>query len=100
MFSFLGPTYFVSDPRKRCSETGDIAVEDLTKCKEAAEKLGFEFKGAQNTADWPKGCYEYYGIHFNQHRYGSSRYGVRHICKDFGKGMALCFSLTSMHLLL
>ena len=100
MFLFLGPTYFLSKIRKPCSETGDIAVEDLTTCKEAAKKLGFQFKVTENTADWPKGCYEYGRIHFNQHRYGSFRYGGNQICKGFGKGMSLRSFLTSMHLLL
>ena len=85
MFSFLGPTYFVSDPRKRCSETGDIAVEDLTKCKEAAEKLGFQFKATENTADFPKGCYVFTlslqpkGF-FNTHDSGDSNNNSRALC--------------------
>ena len=96
MFLFLGPTYFLSDYFHSCSETGDIAVEDLTTCKEAAEKLGLQFKGTENRADWPKGCYKYGSIRFNQHRYGSFRYGGNQICK----GMSLRSFLTSMHLLL
>ena len=98
MFLFLGPIYFLSEIRRLCSETGDIAVEDLKTCKEAAEKLGFQFMKIHNTADWPTGCFKYGGIRFNQHRYGSFRYGGNQICKGFGKGMSLRSFLTSMHL--
>ena len=92
--------YFLATNGKLCTEPGDIAVEDLTTCKEAAEKLGLQFKGTENRADWPKGCYKYGSIRFNQHRYGSFRYGGNQICKGFGKGMSLRSVLTSMHLLL
>ena len=105
MLLFLGVTYFAAIQGKSCSETGDIAIEDSTTCKEAAEELGYTFKETEDDADWPKGCYYYRSsgwgtVRFNRHTHGGWIYNARNICKGSVKGMSLTSFVTSMRLLL
>ena len=94
--------YFLATNGKLCTEPGDIAVEDLTTCKEAAEKLSHPLPETENVANWPKGCYLFKNgrVWFNEHTHGSQQNSTRQICKRFVKGMGLRTFLTSMRLLL
>ena len=103
MLLFLGVTYFEATKGKLCSETGDIAIEDSTTCKEAAEELGYKFMTTEDYANWPKGCYLYYNRHlvrdavwFNRHTHGKQLPNTRNICKGFVKGMSSTSFVTSM----
>ena len=103
MLLFLGVTYFAAIQGKSCSETGDIAIEDSTTCKEAAEELGYKFLATEDNANWPKGCYVYYNrnlvrdaVWFNRHTHGGWIYSARNICKGSVKGMSLTSFVTSM----
>ena len=81
MFSFLGVAYFPAAQGKLCSETGNIAVDDLTVCKEAAQKLSYPFRKTENYFDWPKGCHVHNGgVYFNQHSIGFRNNRARQIC--------------------
>ena len=107
MLLLLGVTYFAATKGKLCSETGDIAIEDSTTCREATEELGYNFKETEDDANWPKGCYYYrnmggrYGwVWFNRHKHGKQLPTTRNICKRFVKGMSLTSFVTSVRLLL
>ena len=101
MFSFLGVAYFPAAQGKLCSETGNIAVDDLTVCKEAAQKLSYPFRKTENYFSLPKGCHVHNGgVYFNQHAHGSAHRAARQICIGSVKGMGVRSFITSMPLLL
>ena len=69
-----------------CTEYGDVAIDDLAICKEAAAELNYEFQKTANAENWPKGCFEYdNAVHFNEHVHGSKNSALqqlsRQICK-------------------
>ena len=68
-----------------CSETGNVAVNDLTVCKEAAKVLSLNFLETEDVAHYPKGCYSYGVVYFNRHVHGSRNSNARQICKLYGK---------------
>ena len=69
---------------------GLLAVDDLTTCKQAAEAFGHQFRGTEDLAIWPKGCYEASSdVYFNQHINGSARSNAAQICKDDGRWIGL-----------
>ena len=71
---------------KLCSDNGGIAVDDIETCQEAAKELNGNFKGTEDLANWPKGCY-FTGMqaYFNHHSTGSTSESAREICKRGGK---------------
>ena len=72
---------------KLCSENdGFSAVDDLTACKEAAGSFGIRFAGTDDASNWPKGCYWFSNVWFNQHGSGSANTNAAQICKRKGKG--------------
>ena len=80
-----------------CSEAGDVAVNDLTACKEAAKALSLDFERTKDLAHYPKGCYSRGVVYFNRHVHGSRNSYARQICKPGGK--KLRYFPTSMQLL-
>ena len=80
-----------------CTENGDVAIDDLTICKEAAIELIYKFQHMENSKDWPKGCFEYSkSVYFNEHVDGRKNSDARQICK---RDNELRSFLTSKHLL-
>ena len=87
----LEARYFLTATNELCAEHDDIAVDNLSTCKEAAEELKLNFLRAENIGNYPKGCYESKGLRraagnvfFNQHSTGSRQSNARQICKAIG----------------
>ena len=88
----LGGRYFLTATNELCAEHDDIAVDNLSTCKEAAEELKLNFLRAENIGSYPKGCYEAISlskrlagnVFFNQHSTGSRQSNARQICKAIG----------------
>ena len=81
-----------------CSDKGHIRVDDVTRCKEAAERFGLKLQGTVYSAGWPKGCYQSkfdrHLFYFNKHDFiiipenpHGKNSGGRQICRAVGKGL-------------
>ena len=74
-------------------------------CKDAAEQLGYQFKGEVTEDNFPNGCYETGSdAYFNNH-VGSKNPAATQICIHAGKGLrsfyasiAKIFSITNPYL--
>ena len=76
--------YFLTATNELCAEHDDIAVDNLSTCKEAAEEMKLKFLRAENIGNYPKGCYLAGNVFFNQHSTGSRQSNARQICKAIG----------------
>ena len=83
--------YFQTEENRLCSENGDIAVDDLKQCKDAAKDLKMSLIRSQSSSGYPKGCYwyggslfDYLGLYFNPHSTGSENKWARQICNPKG----------------
>lgn len=66
-----------------CSQEDGESIFDCTECKTAAEKLGIDFSGDEDTDIYPKGCYAYElsSVYCNRNRVGYKRSNSSPICK-------------------
>ena len=88
IFSLAGNKHILTSEDRLCSHNGDIAVDDLKTCKEAADELGKPFKITEDKDkpdEMPNGCYLSGEVYFNQNASGSSNYNARQICQPRGK---------------
>lgn len=77
--------YGVADT-KACPTFSD-GILSAGECESAASSMGLTWKGANNSADYPKGCYSYGegsgtfdGVHFNSHSEGNQNLYSTPIC--------------------
>ena len=66
-----------------CSENGHFVVDNIERCEYAAEELSIVFAHSENSAAFPKGCYQYIedrSVYFNPHKIGSANSKASQIC--------------------
>ena len=85
--NFLVIRYVLTANDRLCSETGDVVVDDIETCKEAAHELNKSFTERELAQkNWPTGCFLFLSesVYFNQHSTGSSNNRASQICKPKG----------------
>ena len=60
-------------------------VVNATECRSAALELGEEFGREEDVDYWPKGCYFFGYVNWNNHISGHKRFTEQKVCRSYGK---------------